>query len=86
MNVNKTTEILFKLFIFLQLSISFDSSSILLFLMRFVHLQDLEKVHTSSKGRVDLTIGSALDIFGGSGVTYGNIVQVVHIFAIIYFF
>ncbi|KAJ6130216.1 hypothetical protein N7512_002996 [Penicillium capsulatum] len=26
-------------------------------------LQDLEKVHVSSKGKVDLTIGSALDIF-----------------------
>lgn len=32
-------------------------------------LADLEKVHTLSNGRVDLTIGSALDIFGGSGVT-----------------
>lgn len=33
-------------------------------------LQDLEKVHSSSQGKVDLTIGSALDIFGGSGVTF----------------
>ena len=33
-------------------------------------LQDLEKVNTSSQGKVDLTIGSALDIFGGSGVTF----------------
>ena len=32
-------------------------------------LADLEKVHTLSNGRVDLTIGSALDIFGGRGVT-----------------
>ena len=32
-------------------------------------LQDLELVKTLSKGKVDLTIGSALDIFGGSGVT-----------------
>ncbi|EED18238.1 5-proFAR isomerase His6, putative [Talaromyces stipitatus ATCC 10500] len=34
------------------------------------HLQDLEKVHVTSGGKVDLTIGSALDIFGGSGVTF----------------
>ncbi|KAJ6159988.1 hypothetical protein N7497_004525 [Penicillium chrysogenum] len=39
------------------------------------HLQDLEKVHTSSKGRVDLTIGSALDIFGGSGVTFDECIE-----------
>ncbi|MEO9655117.1 phosphoribosylformimino-5-aminoimidazole carboxamide ribotide isomerase [Marinomonas sp.] len=32
-------------------------------------LADLNKVHTLSQGRVDLTIGSALDIFGGAGVT-----------------
>ena len=32
-------------------------------------LQDLKEVETLSNGKVDLTIGSALDIFGGSGVT-----------------
>lgn len=32
-------------------------------------LKDLKLVHELSKGKVDLTIGSALDIFGGSGVT-----------------
>jgi phosphoribosylformimino-5-aminoimidazole carboxamide ribotide isomerase len=32
-------------------------------------LADLEQVKQLSHGRVDLTIGSALDIFGGSGVT-----------------
>ena len=32
-------------------------------------LKDLELVHSLSDGKVDLTIGSALDIFGGSGVT-----------------
>ena len=32
-------------------------------------LQDLELVKHLSNGKVDLTIGSALDIFGGSGVT-----------------
>ncbi|KAJ5183109.1 hypothetical protein N7492_000725 [Penicillium capsulatum] len=38
-------------------------------------LQDLEKVHVSSKGKVDLTIGSALDIFGGSGVTFDECIE-----------
>jgi phosphoribosylformimino-5-aminoimidazole carboxamide ribotide isomerase len=32
-------------------------------------LKDLELVHSLSNGKVDLTIGSALDIFGGNGVT-----------------
>jgi phosphoribosylformimino-5-aminoimidazole carboxamide ribotide isomerase len=32
-------------------------------------LQDLERVKSLSGGKVDLTIGSALDIFGGSGIT-----------------
>lgn len=33
------------------------------------HLDDLAAVEALSGGRVDLTIGSALDIFGGNGVT-----------------
>ncbi|EAQ90988.1 phosphoribosylformimino-5-aminoimidazole carboxamide ribotide isomerase [Chaetomium globosum CBS 148.51] len=33
------------------------------------HLADLERVQRLSGGRVDLTIGSALDCFGGRGVT-----------------
>jgi len=33
-------------------------------------LADLEQVHALSRGRVDLTIGSALDIFGGTGIAY----------------
>jgi phosphoribosylformimino-5-aminoimidazole carboxamide ribotide isomerase len=32
-------------------------------------LQDLRRVDELSKGKVDLTIGSALDIFGGKGIT-----------------
>ena len=32
-------------------------------------LADLQRVNELSKGKVDLTIGSALDIFGGSGIT-----------------
>lgn len=39
------------------------------------NLQDLEKVHVSSGGKVDLTIGSALDIFGGSGVKFEECVE-----------
>ena len=33
-------------------------------------LRDLEEVARAGAGRVDLTIGSALDIFGGNGVRY----------------
>lgn len=39
------------------------------------NLQDLNHVKELSNGRVDLTIGSALDIFGGSGVTFDECVQ-----------
>jgi len=37
-------------------------------------LQDLEEVTRLGGGRVDLTIGSALDIFGGTGVKYADCV------------
>jgi phosphoribosylformimino-5-aminoimidazole carboxamide ribotide isomerase len=37
-------------------------------------LQDLEDVTALGQGRVDLTIGSALDIFGGTGVRYEDVV------------
>jgi len=37
-------------------------------------LSDLEEVTRLGGGRVDLTIGSALDIFGGSGVKYADAV------------
>ncbi len=37
-------------------------------------LADLELAHDLSAGRVDVTIGSALDIFGGSGVRYADCV------------
>jgi phosphoribosylformimino-5-aminoimidazole carboxamide ribotide isomerase len=37
-------------------------------------LADLEEVARLSRGRVDLTIGSALDIFGGAGVRYEDAV------------
>ncbi len=38
-------------------------------------LEDLKRVHELSDGKVDLTIGSALDIFGGSGVTLEECIQ-----------
>lgn len=38
-------------------------------------LEDLETVERMGKGRVDLTIGSALDIFGGTGVKYAECVS-----------
>ena len=38
-------------------------------------LSDLEEVTRLGKGRIDLTIGSALDIFGGSGVRYADVVE-----------
>lgn len=37
-------------------------------------LADLEEVTRVSEGRVDLTIGSALDLFGGTGVRYAHAV------------
>jgi phosphoribosylformimino-5-aminoimidazole carboxamide ribotide isomerase len=37
-------------------------------------LGDLETVTRLGRGRVDLTIGSALDIFGGNGVHYDDVV------------
>ncbi len=38
-------------------------------------LKDLQTVTDLSQGLVDLTIGSALDIFGGTGVRYVDVVQ-----------
>ncbi|MFO1461734.1 MAG: phosphoribosylformimino-5-aminoimidazole carboxamide ribotide isomerase [Verrucomicrobiota bacterium] len=37
-------------------------------------LEDLERVEELGGGRVDLTIGSALDLFGGTGVRYADAV------------
>ncbi|MBA4148324.1 MAG: phosphoribosylformimino-5-aminoimidazole carboxamide ribotide isomerase [Verrucomicrobia bacterium] len=38
-------------------------------------LEDLQTVTELGRGRVDLTIGSALDIFGGKGVAYSEAVE-----------
>jgi phosphoribosylformimino-5-aminoimidazole carboxamide ribotide isomerase len=37
-------------------------------------IEDMASVDLAGKGRVDLTIGSALDIFGGKGVRYADAV------------
>jgi len=37
-------------------------------------MANLARVEALSQGRVDLTIGSALDIFGGRGVRYADCV------------
>jgi phosphoribosylformimino-5-aminoimidazole carboxamide ribotide isomerase len=37
-------------------------------------LRELEEVTRLGRGRIDLTIGSALDIFGGTGVRYDDVV------------
>jgi phosphoribosylformimino-5-aminoimidazole carboxamide ribotide isomerase len=39
------------------------------------HIEDLDRVKELSNGKVDLTIGSALDIFGGSLVTFEDCVK-----------
>jgi len=38
-------------------------------------LADLEEVTHAGQGKIDLTIGSALDIFGGTGVRYADAVR-----------
>jgi phosphoribosylformimino-5-aminoimidazole carboxamide ribotide isomerase len=37
-------------------------------------LEDLWRVQEITDGKVDVTIGSALDIFGGTGVRYADCV------------
>jgi phosphoribosylformimino-5-aminoimidazole carboxamide ribotide isomerase len=36
-------------------------------------IDDVERVQTASQGKVDVTVGSALDLFGGSGVRYDDL-------------
>lgn len=38
-------------------------------------MSDLEAVDKHSGGKVDITVGSALDIFGGNGVRYADLVK-----------
>ncbi|WVW83263.1 phosphoribosylformimino-5-aminoimidazole carboxamide ribotide isomerase [Kwoniella bestiolae CBS 10118] len=39
-------------------------------------ISDLQLVDTLSKGKVDLTFGSSLDIFGGTGVKFDELVEI----------
>ncbi|MEZ0328499.1 MAG: phosphoribosylformimino-5-aminoimidazole carboxamide ribotide isomerase [Dissulfuribacterales bacterium] len=39
------------------------------------NMQDVLRVKKLGKDKIDLTIGSALDIYGGNGITYKEIVQ-----------
>jgi phosphoribosylformimino-5-aminoimidazole carboxamide ribotide isomerase len=41
-------------------------------------MSDLSLVEATSSGRIDLTIGSALDLFGGTGVRYAEAVAWNH--------
>jgi phosphoribosylformimino-5-aminoimidazole carboxamide ribotide isomerase len=36
---------------------------------------DLDTILKVGKGRVDFTVGSALDLFGGSGLLYRDLVR-----------
>jgi len=38
-------------------------------------MQDVQLVETLGHGRIDVTVGSALDIFGGQGVRYRDLVE-----------
>ena len=38
------------------------------------HLGDLQRIDELSHGRVDGTVGSALDLFGGTGAKYADLV------------
>ncbi len=39
------------------------------------NLGDVHKIEALSEGKVDFTVGSALDLFGGSGVTYAEMLD-----------
>lgn len=41
-------------------------------------LSDVELTHQHSGGKVDITVGSALDIFGGNGMTLNELIQWNH--------
>lgn len=37
-------------------------------------MADLEQIRVSGRGRIDVTVGSALDVFGGTGLRYQDVV------------
>ena len=38
-------------------------------------MHDLQLIDRSSHGRVDVTVGSALDLFGGKSLAYKDLVE-----------
>ena len=50
-------------------------TSIILIRFSARSIKDMELVNELSSGTVDLTFGSALDIFGGGGVTFEELVR-----------
>ena len=38
-------------------------------------MEDVRLVEELSQGRVDVTVGSSLDLFGGSGVAYDDLLE-----------
>ncbi|CAO1628719.1 unnamed protein product [Sympodiomycopsis kandeliae] len=42
------------------------------------HMGDLDLINQLSDGKIDLTFGSALDIFGGNGITLSELIQWNH--------
>lgn len=41
-------------------------------------MEELEAIHRWSEGRVDVTVGSALDLFGGDSLSYSQLVEWNH--------
>jgi phosphoribosylformimino-5-aminoimidazole carboxamide ribotide isomerase len=38
-------------------------------------MEDIEVLEKAGQGKLDFTVGSALDIFGGTGLAYQNVVD-----------
>ena len=38
-------------------------------------MEDVKKIEVAGRGKIDVTVGSALDVFGGTGVTYQEMVD-----------
>ena len=41
-------------------------------------MEDIDKIRTAGMQQIDYTVGSALDIFGGSGLRYQQLVRLHH--------
>jgi phosphoribosylformimino-5-aminoimidazole carboxamide ribotide isomerase len=41
-------------------------------------LDDLKLINEASEGRLDATVGSSLDLFGGTGVSYEDLLNWNH--------